>query len=496
MTRALGWIVGCCAVLLAIAPASAGAQEATRSPHGDLAEPCASCHGSSGWKPARISRAFDHARKGFPLTGAHASTACRSCHAALDFKGASRNCVGCHTDVHRGELGADCARCHTARTFLDRSVMVQAHQATRFPLNGSHLAADCESCHTPAAQGRLTFVNRSTECVQCHLDSYQSAKSPDHVGGGFPTDCNQCHSTSTWPGARFNHATSRFPLTGAHRAVQCQQCHGDGVYRGKNSACVSCHQADYDRTADPNHRTAQFPTECASCHTTTSWGGAVFDHSATAFPLTGAHRAVACQECHGDGVYHGKSTACVSCHQADYDRTTDPNHRSAQFPTDCTGCHTTTNWDGAGFDHSTTAFPLTGAHTAATCQQCHGDGLYQGKSTVCIACHQADYDGTTDPNHRTAQFPTDCASCHTTSGWPGATFDHDARSFPIYSGAHRGEWTTCSTCHTNSANYQVFTCLTCHEHNQSSMDSKHSGRSGYSYNSQACYSCHPRGNGD
>ena len=58
----------------------------------------------------------------------------------------------------------------------------------------------------------------------------------------------------------------------------------------------------------------------------------MFDHSATAFPLTGAHRAVACQQCHGDGVYHGKSAVCVSCHQADYDRTTDPNHRTAQFP--------------------------------------------------------------------------------------------------------------------------------------------------------------------
>jgi hypothetical protein len=354
---------------------------------------------------------------------------------------------------------------------------------------------DCESCHTPAAQGRLTFVNRSTECVQCHRDAYQAAKNPDHVGGGFPSDCNQCHSTATWPGARFNHATTRFPLTGAHRAVQCQQCHGDGVYRGKNPACVGCHQADYDRTTDPNHRTAQFTTECATCHSTTSWSGATFDHSGTAFPLTGAHRAVGCQQCHGDGVYHGKTTACVGCHQADYDGTTDPNHRAAQFPTDCTGCHGTTTWDDATFDHSTTAFPLTGAHGTVACQQCHVNGVFSGTSTTCVACHQADYDGATDPNHRTAQFPTDCASCHTTTGWPGATFNHDAQLFPIYSGSHRGKWATCSTCHTNSANYQVFTCLTCHEHSQSSMDSEHRGRSGYRYDSQACYSCHPRGNG-
>ncbi|HET9039456.1 MAG TPA: hypothetical protein VFN40_04765, partial [Gemmatimonadales bacterium] len=64
---------------------------------------------------------------------------------------------------------------------------------------------------------------------------------------------------------------------------------------------------------------------------------------------------------------------------------------------------------------------------------------------------------------------------------------------PIYSGAHAGRWASCATCHTNAANFQAFTCLTCHEHAKSTMDSKHSGRSGYVYDSQACYSCHPRG---
>ncbi len=420
VTRALSWMVGWCLVLLAAVPSTGRAQEPTRSPHGELAEPCASCHGENGWTPVRISRQFDHARWGFTLNGAHATTACRSCHASLDFRGANRTCAGCHADVHRGELGADCARCHSPRGFLDRSAMVRAHQASRFPLNGAHLTTDCESCHTPAAQGRLTFVNRSTECVQCHLASYQGAKSPDHVAGGFPTDCNQCHATSTWPGARFNHATTRFPLTGAHRAVPCQQCHGDGVYRGKNALCVSCHQADYDRTTDPNHRTSQFSTDCGTCHSTTGW-------------------------------------------------------------------------DGANFNHSATAFPLTGAHTTVNCQQCHGDGVFAGKSTACVSCHQADYDATTDPSHQAAQFSTDCASCHTTAGWPGATFDHDARFFPIYSGSHRGRWSSCASCHTNSNDFQIFTCLTCH--GQSETDSQHRGRSGYRYDSQACYSCHPRGNG-
>jgi hypothetical protein len=109
---------------------------------------------------------------------------------------------------------------------------------------------------------------------------------------------------------------------------------------------------------------------------------------------------------------------------------------------------------------------------------------------TCASCHQGDYDRTTDPNHRTAMFPVTCESCHTTTGWSGATFDHDTRWFRIYSGRHRGLWTTCANCHTNSSNYTVFTCLSCHEHRQSEADAEHQGKTGYRYDSQACYSCH------
>ena len=203
-----------------------------------------------------------------------------------------------------------------------------------------------------------------------------------------------------------------------------------------------------------------------------------------------------CQQCHGDGVYHGKNTTCVSCHQADYDATTDPNHRTADFPTDCTECHTTATWVGADFNHSATAFPLTGAHPAVTCQQCHGDGVYAGKSTACVACHQGDYDGTTDPTHRTAHFPTDCTDCHTTTTWKGATFDHDARFFPIYSGSHRGEVGLVH--HVPHQHRELpLVHLPLLPRAQPERDGQPArGRSGYRYDSQACYSCHPRGKAD
>ncbi len=110
-----------------------------------------------------------------------------------------------------------------------------------------------------------------------------------------------------------------------------------------------------------------------------------------------------------------------------------------------------------------------------------------------MSCHQADYNQTTNPNHTASGFSNNCVSCHTTTTWLGATFDHDGQFFPIYSGKHKNKWSTCSECHQVPTDYGQFTCLTCHEHNKSSMDSKHQGRSGYAYISTECLRCHPRG---
>lgn len=475
-----------------------GAWAATRparveNPHGRYREECSLCHGADGWKPAKVSRRFDHSKSGFKLEGAHAAASCMGCHTTLDFAASQTQCASCHQDPHRGEMGTDCSRCHSARSFVDRGPMVRAHQLTRFPLTGSHAAIDCESCHRPTAQGRLQFVNTQAECRSCHMNEFRSAKSPDHVAGGFPMDCQTCHTATTWTSARFDHQRSGFPLTGAHRAAACESCHAGGRYTGTSKDCAACHGADYNR-AQPPHAASGFPASaCAGCHNTTAWTGATFDHNATSFPLTGAHRTTTCQSCHADGVYNGKSGDCFTCHQADYTRAV-PTHTSTGFPASaCAGCHTTTAWAGAVFDHSATAFPLTGAHQTATCQSCHADGVYNGKPTTCQSCHMTEYN-TAVPNHPAAGFSAAaCASCHTTTSWAGATFDHDTQYFRIYSRGHAGRWTACTDCHTSPTNFASFNCLGCHPHSDKAItDSHHVGRSGYRYESTACYSCHTR----
>ena len=449
---------------------------------------CTNCHTTTRW----LGATFNHSATQFPLTGGHLTATCASCHADGVYRGKPTTCVSCHqADYNRTILPphlaagfpTTCTTCHTTSRWQGA---IFNHGTTQFPLTGAHLAVSCISCHADGV-----YRGKPTACVSCHQQDYNQTATPPHVAAAFSTNCTTCHTTTRWLGATFNHGTTRFPLTGAHLAASCAACHADGVYRGKAMTCISCHQATYDRTTTPAHRAAGYSTDCTTCHTTTRWLGATFNHGATQFPLTGAHLAVSCISCHADGVYRGKPTACVSCHQQDYNQTATPPHVAAAFSTSCTTCHTTTRWQGATFNHGTTQFPLTGAHLTASCAACHADGVYRGKPTSCVSCHQGDYNTTTNPNHQAAMFPTTCASCHTTTRWTGATFDHDARYFPIYSGAHRGRWTSCATCHTSPTNFTVFTCTNCHT--QTSTNSDHRGVTGYQYLSTRCYSCHPRG---
>ncbi|UCF66430.1 MAG: hypothetical protein JSV80_11605, partial [Acidobacteriota bacterium] len=449
--------------------------ERKKSPHGKIEDDCSLCHSNEGWIPARVSEDFNHERF-FALDGAHVQTNCRACHTSLVFSSAEQDCSSCHQDVHQAEMGTDCSRCHSTQSFIDHSEMLRNHVITRFPLTGSHAALDCDACHNREGSGAMEFVNVPTECVACHLDDYLRAREPDHEGLGFPKDCSECHSSTEWSsshliGSDFDHDRTGFPLTGAHRVVDCAACHVGGVFAGTDSDCISCHRTDFEATTEPDHLASGFDTNCSLCHTTTSWRGENFDHSTTAFPLTGSHQAVDCTACHGDGVFEGKSTECVSCHRTDYDGTADPPHAAAGFGTDCTSCHTTATWFGEGFDHNTTDFPLTGAHSGVTCEACHADAVFDGKPTDCYSCHQTDYENTTDPNHIAAGYGTNCEACHDTTTWFGATFDHNATDFPL-TGAHAAA--ECNACHSDGVyDGKPTDCYSCHQTNYEATTNPH-----------------------
>jgi len=274
-------------------------------PHGDYREDCSMCHAAEGWIPAHVGPGFEHgARSGFRLQGAHARVACRTCHLSLEFLRQNAECASCHDDPHDGEFGGDCAACHSTRSFIDRADEVRSHRLTRFPLSGTHATLDCEDCHPLRGRGGLRFVGTPTDCFACHRALWAATTNPDHTATGFDTDCERCHTTVSWMDARFDHGQAGFPLTGAHRRIDCEACHAGGVWSGVPSDCVACHLDAYQATTEPDHAAVGFPTDCAACHDTTAWEPARFDH---AFPLRAPHDEP-CSACH-----LGSNLATFSC---------------------------------------------------------------------------------------------------------------------------------------------------------------------------------------
>ena len=455
-------LLGIIALFLLTASAAVAMQEDPQvprvgNPHGNMDLDCKLCHSENSWE-MKSAGGFDHATTGFPLEGLHQHALCRDCHKEPVFAHVGTQCADCHTDAHRGRLGPVCSDCHTPNAWVDQPQARQDHNATAMPLVGAHERVDCDACHSGAVTG--DYVGTPTNCYACHSDTYAGTDNPDHQMAGFSTDCERCHGvfSATWGRGDFIHSPN-FPLTGAHSTTACVECHSTG-FAGTPTACSACHQPQYDNTTNPAHLAAGFPNECALCHNTTAWQPGLYDHNATAFPLTGSHRTVDCASCHAT-TYVGTPTECVACHQTDYDGTTDPNHAVEQFPTDCRICHNTTDWGDANFDHNLTAFALTGAHRTVDCASCHTAG-YTGTPTACVACHQDNFDNTTDPNHVAAQFPTECATCHTTTAWEPSSFDHNATAFAL-TGAHMTA--DCLSCHSAGYSGTPTACVACHQTN-------------------------------
>ena len=67
------------------------------------------------------------------------------------------------------------------------------------------------------------------------------------------------------------------------------------------------------------------------CHSTTNWSGATFTHPSTPLALTGYHATMLtnnqCALCHVGNNYTTTPSDCWSCHQTDYNNTTNPEPR-------------------------------------------------------------------------------------------------------------------------------------------------------------------------
>ena len=364
----------------------------------------------------------------------------------------------------------DCGICHVTERWdvLRKDFSFNHEKQTGHPLEGAHATAACLRCHNdrgPVA----SFAARG--CGGCHPDPHTSS---------LGLDCTRCHEQTSWrpTGLIAEHARTRFPLFGAHAVAPCESCHAGaaaGQFRGAPTECDLCHRAELARATSPDHAASGWTSDCQRCHMPLGWERAFVRHDF--FPLPGGHAGLDCTRCHTSGVLGRIPSDCYSCHAADYQ--TAPGHVAESFPHTCEECHSISAWTPARYEHK--VFALTGAHVGLDCSRCHTGGTFSPLPTDCYSCHATDYQGA--PDHVALSFPHTCQQCHTTTAWLPSTFRH---SFPL-SGSHDR---ACTDCHTTGST-STFNCLNCHT--AASTNARHDDVSGYSYNSQACYQCHPTG---
>ncbi|WP_223210517.1 cytochrome c3 family protein [Leptothrix cholodnii] len=293
---------------------------------GSLGQNCSSCHNERGWK--ELGK-FDHDKTKFPLLGKHVDTECKACHKSLVYNEAPKDCIGCHKkdDKHEGTLGRACESCHGASDWKTTKGRFD-HDKTKFQLRNGHAGpkVECKACHV----NLKSYRNTPTDCYSCH-------KKDDKHEGQQGQRCESCHIDKNWKTlVGFDHAKSRFALTGRHVVTACKDCHTSARFKDAPSDCYSCH-----KKADKHKLT--LGVSCESCHNTRDWALWNFNHDKqTDYRLEGPHRKLACTSCHTREAPRGKATApvgqaCIGCHRKD-------DVHDGSFGSRCEQCHVVDRW--------------------------------------------------------------------------------------------------------------------------------------------------------
>jgi hypothetical protein len=151
---------------------------------------CRLCHDVASWRQV----AYDHGRTRFPLSGKHATTACRACHAPRDRQAASdslrfsptpERCDACHQDPHHGQFAletaspaTECTRCHTTAAGW-KAERFEHDRDTTFPLAGGHQNVACRACHVREGAGDDGVVRYrpvDKRCEACHTQGFLETK--------------------------------------------------------------------------------------------------------------------------------------------------------------------------------------------------------------------------------------------------------------------------------------------------------------------------------
>lgn len=129
-----------------------------------------------------------------------------------------------------------------------------------------------------------------------------------------------------------------------------------------------------------------------------------------------------CSLCHVGNNYTSTPSDCWSCHQTDYNNTTNPGHKAAGFAQTCNSCHTFVDWTGAVYSaHDAKDMPIySGTHNGKwnnLCNTCHTSSTdYTAVTLTCGNNNSCHPQAATDKKHQGftgyAYIPATCLTCH------------------------------------------------------------------------------------
>jgi hypothetical protein len=452
---------------------------------------CAVCHTTANWN-STVAPAGHMPNP--------ANTACNTCHTGATATPANYALLAANSVLHTGITG-NCIQCHgaTQLTFYNNNDNPKPQVAKHIP----YLAGtDCGACHktTTYAAGTFGPMNMTqaahafvtTTCDTCHASAagslYMGAASPalqlrpaDHTTGQMLTgDCSACHTTANWNSTTLPSGHMPNPANQA-----CAVCHtaapanyttlaaNSVMHTGITGNCGQCHGAataltwynnftpKYTGSLTPKHIPYTSGTDCSSCHTSSTYAVGTFGP----MNMTQAKHAfvpTTCNTCHEAGLsfYMGSASPALQGRPAD--------HTSANMakPNDCSGCHTTANWNSNSMPAGHMPNPANTAcntcHTGATATPANyallaaNSVLHTGITGNCIQCHGATqltfYNNNDNPKPQVAKHipylaGTDCGACHKTTTYAAGTFG----PMNMTQAAHAFVTTTCGTCHASAA---------------------------------------------
>ena len=143
-----------------------------------------------------------------------------------------------------------------------------------------------------------------------------------------------------------------------------------------SNPCIHCHTSAFNAAQTPPH-SGSFPDTCEDCHEQDKWS-----------PITKLHDKKPVTK-----------IDCYDCHKKDFEGVDNPLHKGINPTDQCKGCHSTDAYKPLPQDiHATPAFAIVG----------------------CYPCHQDNYNGAKNPDHKAGNYPHTCGDCHivgSPNGW-------------------------------------------------------------------------------